>query len=300
MLSRIGVVFGAWAAAAAVASPAADAGYRAQTEAWRKEREAKLRADGGWLSVAGLFWLNEGANRFGVDAANDIVLPAGSAPARAGLFELRGGRTSVRLEPGVSARIAGKAVAEAPVAMRADSDGTADVLEMGRLKMNVIRRGERYGIRLKDAETPRRRAFTGLTWYPIDEAWRVRARFVPHAAPRTVPIPNVLGTVEEMPSPGEVVFSVGGREVRLEPVFEEPDAKELWFIFRDETSGKETYGGGRFLYADLPAAGTVVLDFNKAYSPPCAFTDYATCPLPPKQNRLPVRIEAGEKAPSRH
>jgi uncharacterized protein (DUF1684 family) len=295
MVSRMcWVVFGALAAADA--RPSRDADYRARTEEWRREREARLSADGGWLSVAGLFWLVEGSNRFGTDRANEIVLPPGSAPPRAGAFELRGGRTTVRLEPAVTARIRDKVVTGGPESMRPDTSGSPDVLEMGRLKMHVIQRGDRHGIRLKDAESPRRRAFTGLEWYPIDESWRVRARFVPHPAPRTIPIPNVLGTVEEMPSPGEVVFSIGGRELRLEPVFEEPDAKELWFIFRDATSGRETYGGGRFLYAPLPEAGEVVLDFNKAYSPPCAFTDYATCPLPPKQNRLPVRIEAGEKA----
>ena len=132
-----------------------------------------------------------------------------------------------------------------------------------------------------------------------NEAYRVRARFVPAPSPRTIPIPNVLGQVEAMPSPGQAIFTLGGREYRLEPVLERGET-QLFFIFRDQTAGRETYPSGRFLYADPPQDGTLVLDFNRAYSPPCAFTDFATCPLPPPQNRLPLRIEAGEHRPAGH
>jgi uncharacterized protein (DUF1684 family) len=169
---------------------------------------------------------------------------------------------------------------------------TADSFRVGRLKLSVIRRGGRFGIRLRDPQSSFRREFNGLQYFPDDESWRIRARFV--AAPSRIPILNVLGQTEPVPSPGYAVFRVGGQEVRLYPVLETPDAKQLFIIFRDLTSGKETYGAGRFLEADFPENGTVILDFNKAYNPPCAFTPYATCPLPPARNRLPVRIDAGE------
>lgn len=248
--------------------------------------------------MAGLFWLKEGANRFGSGPGHDIVLPGHSAPAKAGVFELSGGRVVVRVEPGVAVTLEGKPVTETQ--LRPDVPGPPDVLALGRLTLQVIVRGGRHAIRLKDMDSRARREFAGLAWFPVKEDLRVTARFVSHAASKRVPVPNVLGTVEEMASPGTAVFTLAGKELRLEPVLEEADAKELFFIFRDQTAGKETYPGGRFLYAPLPKDGHVVLDFNKAYSPPCAFTAYATCPLPPKQNRLPVKIEAGEKYSGGH
>jgi uncharacterized protein (DUF1684 family) len=280
-------------AIAAVA--AADEAYRAEVRKWRAEREAGLKADGGWLSVAGLFWLKEGESRFGTDPASDIVLPAGSAPAKAGLFTLRGGRVSVSLLPGASGRVGGRPV-EGAVALRADTSGAPDVLEMGALSLNVIERGGRFGIRLKDKNNPARKAFTGLKWFDVSEEYRVEARWVAYPEPKALKLPNVLGQVEPMQSPGYAEFTLAGKPMRLDGVLESPQAEELFFIFRDQTSGKETYGGGRFLYSDLPKAGSVVLDFNEAYNPPCAFTDFATCPLPPPQNRMPLRVQAGELA----
>jgi hypothetical protein len=273
----------------------ADEAYRAEVQKWREERETRLKADGGWLTLAGLFWLKEGANRFGTDPAGDIVLPEGSAPAKTGVFELTGEQVTVALQPGVSGRIGGKAVSGA-TPMRADTSGSPDVLEMGTLTMNVIKRGDRYGIRLKDKNSPVRKGFTGLRWFDIQEEYRVEARWVSYPQPKPVKVPNVLGQTESMPSPGYAEFTLGGKPVRVDGVLEDPNAEQLFFILRDQTSGKETYGAGRFLYADLPKAGKVVLDFNKAYSPPCAFTPYATCPLPPPQNWMPVRVEAGEMA----
>ena len=269
----------------------------AEIEAWRTQREARLVADGGWLTVAGLFWLKEGENRFGSANDNDIVLPA-SAPEHAGVFDFHGGSVRARIEAGVTATVGAKPVTV--VDMHPDTSGSPETLTMGPLSMHVIERGDRYGIRLKDNESPARKAFKGLQWFPVSDAYRVTARFVPYSPPRSIPIPNVLGQVNEMPSPGYVVLTLGGEELRLDPVLEEPDAEELFVIFRDGTTGKETYGAGRFLYTEKPRDGRVVLDFNKAYSPPCAFTPYATCPLPPKQNRLSVRIEAGEKSDGAH
>jgi len=282
---------------AGLAPPAVDAPYRADIEKWRQQREARLKAEDGWLAVAGLFWLKEGPNHFGSNPGNAITLPAGTAAPQAGTFELRQGKVTVRVDPHASVTAAGKPVTTMEV--RSDNPGPPDVLKLGRLSLQVIERGGRYGIRLRDPEAETRRHFAGLRWFPVREDLRVEARFVRWPAPRTIPIPNVLGQVNDLPSPGYAEFMVGGRSLRLEPVIEEPGAGELFYIFRDQTAGKETYPAGRFLYSPMPKDGAVVLDFNKAYSPPCAFTAYATCPLPPPQNRLPVRLEAGEKDPHR-
>ena len=285
----LGIVCAALAAVGADSTT--DSAYRAQIEAWRAAREASLKADGGWLTVAGLFWLKDGPNSFGSTPDNDIRLPA-SAPARAGVFLAEPGRVRLRLEAGVAAQLAGQAVTEAE--LWPDSE---NVLVLGRLTLQLIERGGRRAIRLKDIDSPARRAFQGLAWFPVDEAYRVTARFLPSEPPQRLPIVNVLGQVVDMPSPGVAVFELGGRELRLTPVLESPEAKELFFIFRDETSGRETYGAGRYLYAAPAVDGRLVLDFNKAYSPPCAFTEFATCPLPPPQNRLRLRVEAGERSP---
>jgi uncharacterized protein len=288
-----GVMAAVLAFLAAASSP-----YVAEVEQWRAKREERLKADGGWLTVSGLFWLKDGANTFGSAPGNTIVLPA-AAPPRAGVIDFSGGKASVRVEPGVRILSGDKPVTA--MDLRADTaSGGPDVLVLGPLSLQVIERGGRYGIRLKDNQSARRRDFAGLAWYPVSEAYRVTARFVPNASPKTIPIANVLGQEDQQPSPGSVIFAMNGREVRLDPILEEPEAKELFFIFKDATAGKDTYPAGRFLYAEMPKDGQVVLDFNKAYSPPCAFTSFATCPLPPRQNRLDVRIEAGEKKPQGH
>jgi uncharacterized protein len=294
MKSTIALV-SALLAAGLAPSSAGDEAYRAEVRKWRDAREARLKADGGWLTLAGLFWLNQGPNRFGTDPAGDIVLPAGSAPAEAGVFELNGEQVTMALQPGVNGRIAGRPVSGA-VAMRPDTSGSPDVLEMGTLSLHVIKRGDRYGIRVKDTESAARKSFTGLKWFDVREEYRVEARWVPYPQPKLVKVPNVLGQMEPMASPGYAEFTLNGKTVRLDGVLEDPADEQLFFILRDQTSGKETYGAGRFLYADLPKGGKIVLDFNEAYNPPCAFTPYATCPLPPPQNWLPVRVEAGEMA----
>jgi uncharacterized protein (DUF1684 family) len=264
----------AWPLLAGVALFAATA-FQTGIAEWRSQREARLKADDGWLTVAGLFWLHEGGNTFGKDPANNIELPDG--PAKAGVFELHDGKVTVTME-GASREL------------WADS---LDVAKVGRLSLFVIKRSDQYGIRLKDPESQYRREFHGIESYPPKEEYKVTAQWV--AAPLKIPILNIIGQNESMDSPGYAVFRLQGAEYRLRPVLEEPDAKELFYIFRDQTSAKETYGAGRFLYSAMPADGRVVLDFNKAYNPPCAFTPYATCPLPPPENRLAVRIEAGEK-----
>ncbi len=259
---------------------AATAGYRAEIEQWRRTREAGLKSPDGWLSLAGLFWLHEGANRFGTAPGNEIVLPDGLA--HAGTFELHNG--SVTVETGGAAH---------PV--KPDS---SDAAKVGRLSLFIIKRGDKFGVRVKDPQSQALREFHGVEYFPIDEAYRVKARFV--SEPRKVPILNVLGQTEGADCPGYAEFNLNGRELRLYPIIESPGDKELFYVFHDQTSGKETYGAGRFLYSAMPHNGIVVIDFNKAYNPPCAFTPYATCPLPPRENRLPVRIEAGEKKYGNH
>ena len=265
----------------AAALPAAES-WRDDLAAWRQKRETALASERGWLALAGLFWLREGAQSFGSGPDNDIVLPDPAVAARAGQIELRAGHVLARLDGQTRE-------------LRPDSP---DVLRAGRLELAAIRRGPRYGIRLRDPQSPVRRNFTGLRWFPPDARLRVRARFVPDA--RQVPILNVLGQTEQRESPGYVEFTLAGRSLRLRPVLETPEAAELFFIFRDLTSGKETYGAGRFLYTAMPRDGFVLLDFNRAYNPPCAYSPFTTCPLPPKENRLPVRIAAGERAYAAH
>jgi uncharacterized protein (DUF1684 family) len=264
--------------------------YAAAIEAWRRDQNAALTAEDGWLTVVGLFWLKAGPNAAGTDPGSDIVLPAGTAPPHIGVFRLESGQATFETEPGVSVLVNGRQTATAR--LRPDVDRVV----VGDLTMFVIKRGDRYAIRLRNRNSEARRSFAGRVWYPVRPAFRVAARFVPYNPPRQIAIVNVIGDATAMQSPGYVEFTLSGRTCRLDPVTE-PGATELFFIFKDQTSGAETYPAGRFLYAALPKNGVVDLDFNRAVSPPCAFTAFATCPLPPKQNQLPVRIEAGERYP---
>jgi uncharacterized protein (DUF1684 family) len=273
----------------------ADPEYRAEIEAWRRQREAALRADDGWLSLAGLLWLDEGTSTVGSDPECDLVLPEGSAPARVGTFERRGGQISIHVEPGADVRHDGEAFSSKELA--ADRPGPPDILKVGRLTLFLLERAGRYGIRLKDPESPARRGFKGLRWYPIRESHRITARFIPHDPPQPVRLLDPTGHPEDRVCPGTVQGELNGQTIRLDPVTS-LRGDRLFLAFRDETSGRETYEAGRFLYTAAPRpGGEVILDFNRAYSPPCAFTDFAPCPLPPPQNRLAVAVEAGEKAP---
>ena len=267
----------------------AETSYQTEVEQWRRQREQELKADNGWLTVAGLFWLKEGVNTAGSDASSVIVLPRG--PAKLGEFDFQRGQIIFRPASGLAVNINGKPAAAAST-LKPDTEGKPDQVQLDGLTMFVIHRGDRYAIRLKDVASKFRKQFTGLHWFPVRQDYRVTAKFVAYDQPKLIAIPNVLGETSQMPSPGHVQFTLNGQSLRLDPVVEED---HLFFIFRDETSGKGTYPPGRFLDAGLAKDGKVLLDFNKAYNPPCAFTPYATCPLPPKQNRLPVRIEAGEQ-----
>ncbi len=276
------------------AAPAAPSPQHVQeVEEWRAKRDARLRSEDGWLTLVGLSWLKPGENRFGSAADNEIVLPA-AAPARAGTLVVEGEQVTLRAEQGVGVLVDGQP-AESAV-LRSDKDGAEpSMVRLGTLSFYVILREGKLAVRAKDSESPVRKAFSGMEYFPIDPKWRVVARFEPYVPEKTVPVPNVFGRLEDSKSPGALVFEVDGQSYRLDPVWEE-GTSDLFIIFGDQTNGHETYGAGRFLYAH-PAGpdGTTVVDFNKSYNPPCVFTPYATCPLPPPQNKLEVRIEAGEK-----
>jgi uncharacterized protein len=261
--------------------------YQAEIEAWRSRMEESLRADRSWLTLAGLFWLDEGSNHFGTSPDNEIVLPEGSAPAHAGSIVFHAGTATLHADASAGIAVNGQPATTAQLR----SDGTQDLITLGDLAMLVIQRGKRYAMRLWDRHSPARAAFAGRRWYPIHKAYCLSARFVPHDPPRALPVPNILGEAEQRLSPGYAIFTLGGQEYTLDAVTE---GDELFFIFHDQTAGDTTYPAGRFLKAAFPQNGQITLDFNRAYSPPCAFTDFATCPLPPPRNHLPLRIEAGE------
>lgn len=282
--------------AVALSSAPGDA-HRAEVEAWRLRRLQRLSRPDGWLTLAGLFWLDEGANSFGSDKANRVVLPA-PAPPCMGELVLEHGSVRVRVAPGVALTARGKPVTE--MALKTDADTEPTVLDYGPVGFYVIQRRDRFAIRVKNSQSPALLQFTGLDSFPISEAWRFTARFERYDPPKDVVVPNVMGGADIEKCPGAVVFESGGKAYRLEPVIEQ-GSEDLFIIFGDKTNGLETYGAGRFVYVKWPdAEGRTVLDFNKAYNPPCVFTPYATCPLPPAANRLPIRIEAGEKTYGDH
>lgn len=279
--------------ASAFAIEPPDAAYVKDFDKWKAELVDDLKQN--WLPLAGLFWLKPGDNVFGSGADNPIVLPSGSA--KAGRFVRNGDDVTVEFEPGVQAKIAGKEVKTA----RLDSDvtGHSTEIELGSLRMHVITRGQRIGIRVKDLDSAAARNYTGPIFFPLDMSYRVTGTFVPSDGKRTVDVPNVLGDITPVPITGEVHFKLNGQDLSL-TAFEGDPAKGLSFVMGDLTSKTETYPGGRFLDTDPVINGKVVIDFNRAYSPPCAVTPYATCPLAPKENRLPVAVMAGEKYDRKH
>ena len=277
------------------AAPASE-DIAAPTRAWQEARLKRLQSEDGWLTLVGLGWLKEGANRAGSDGKSAVVFPEGS-PREVGTFTRSGATVTFQPAPGVSVTREGKPFPGGPVQTDQEGRANPDVLQVGRFRFQLIVRGDRIGVRIKDPEARARREFKGIPTYPASTRWRIIARWEPANPPREIAVPNVLGEVDRSPSPGTAVFTVDGKEYRLAPVLEE-GSPDLFFVFGDETNRTETYGAGRFLYADPAKDGTVVLDFNRSYNPPCAFSAFATCPLPPKQNRLALRVDAGEKRPA--
>lgn len=249
--------------------PTVDPAYEQELKTWQAKRAERLKAPDGWLSLVGLQWLNpgdntvEGVGKFTLTAQQVSYVPASGGAAQT---------------------------------LRDDTDPAGPtVIQVGTKRINVIKRNEKIGLRIKDENSPARTHFLGLDYFPPNPKWRVVAKFEPYNPPHKVPITNVLGMTSDEISPGQLAFEVDGQTYKIQPILEQGESD--WFIiFKDATSGHETYAAARYVYAHPPGNdGTTVIDFNKAYNPPCTFTPFATCPLPPPQNRLPFRIEAGEK-----
>ena len=286
------------AAIAAVAGflalwPVRGADLEGETEAWRAERLAKLTAADGWLTLVGLHFLKVGRNQVGSAPDNDIVLPKG--PRNLGTITVTAdGRSHVEIATGVDACIDGHAVRQSELKWQDVRHPT--LVTAGTLTCFVVDRGGRKALRVKDSEASTRVQFAGLDYFPVDPQWRIQARWEPFERSRLVPVTTTLGQTGPEPIPGRAVFEHAGRTYELLPIDEGRDVP-LFFVISDGTSGKETYGACRFLYVDWPKEDerTIVLDFNRAENPPCAFTTFSTCPLPLKENRLPFAIRAGEK-----
>jgi uncharacterized protein len=269
--------------------------YTQGIEKWRADRVARLTAADGWLSLIGLEWLQEGANRVGSAADNDIVLQTG--PAHLGVVTLdKSGQVHIKLAQGSGATIDGKTVGDAALIddVHVKGDASPTLVAFGTANFYVIDREGRKALRVKDSTSTARQHFLGIDYFPIDPSWRIVADWVAFDPPHDLQVGSVIGTIDTVKVPGKAVFTRDGHTYELLPYQEEPGG-ELFFVLADRTSGHETYGAARFLYAALPVNGKVVLDFNKAYNPPCAFTSFATCPLAPPENRLDLRITAGEK-----
>lgn len=293
---RLAVLFGLLFAVASCsrAPGSVDPAYQTEIEAWRAERLERLTAPDGWLTLTGLYWLEPGENRFGSAADGAIVLPDDSIPEIAGLLNLGPeGTVTAHGEEGAGVRINDAEFTTSEI--KTDAEGAPDLLTAGRITFYVIDRDGRLGVRVKDPLNEARAKFSGIGYFPIDEAYRVNALFEPYDEPREVAIPTVLGQDATMLATGILRFTIKGQELALEPYFGDPEDDHVFLLFRDATSGTTSYGAGRFLTADAPDDdGVTLLDFNFSFNPPCAYTPFATCPLPPPQDTLTVPIEAGE------
>lgn len=275
-----------------LATAQAQTDYIKAIEKWRGDEESDLKKETGWLTVAGLFWLKEGINTVGVGPTFDVRLTDNFKGRKFGEIDLKNGVANLKVEDGVERQGDGKDISTT-IQLVSDEKGKPTQIRTGSQTFYLIKREDRFGIRLKDSKSKARLEFKGQHWFPIDESYKVTARLEAFPEPKEVMIPNVLGGSFKMKSPGILKFAFEGKEYSLQPV-DEGDGT-LFIIFRDGSNLNETYLAGRFLYADRPVNGEAVLDFNKAQNPPCAFTPFATCPLPPPQNTLDVEIKAGEK-----
>jgi uncharacterized protein (DUF1684 family) len=275
------------------------------TQTWRDKRETDLKAPDGWLSVSGLHFLEQGVSTIGTTKQDNVSLPSGSIPAKAGRVRVADGRVWLTLATGVDAKLNGEPIkSDGEIELRDASAPNApekrpvDKLTVGRVTIHVHHSGDRLALRVRDPESPIRKEFVGLRWYDIDPAWQIEGRFIPFDQPKALRIPNVLGDDEAVESPGEVEVTIGGRTARLLAL--SAARGRLWFVFTDTTANTDDTYRIRFLYADAPVNGRVTLDFNRAYNPPCAYNPYTTCPLPPQQNKLQVPVTAGERAYAGH
>ena len=264
--------------------------YISEVEQWDQKRISRLKEETGWLNLAGLFWLKEGENKFGSEKNNDIIFPFG--PGQIGSLFLIDSIVTIKVNPGVEVLHNGTSVSE--MIMKDDYSDSTTFLQTGSLKWNIIKRTKGFAIRLRDLSSKLVKEFKGIERFPINVDWKIEAKFKVYDPPKKIMIPDIVGTIDEESSPGAAVFEVDGKTFSMDAL--DAGGSRIWFIFADETSDEETYGAGRFLYTDKPDSfGKVILDFNKAYNPPCVFSKFATCPLPPKDNYLKLRIIAGEK-----
>lgn len=266
--------------------------YLEEIKQWDQRRAERLRADDGWLNLVGRTWLKPGENKFGSAKNNDVIIESDKVPAFIGVFILQDSTVTMKVDNGVEVLLNGEPVKE--MVMIGDTKKDMTVFQIGPIKWNLIVRDTLYGIRFRDLESELVKTFSGIERFPVNEDWRIVADFEAYSPPKKISVPNVLGQIDQELSPGAVVFSKDNQTYKIDVI----DAGDrLWLIFADGTSGEETYGGGRFLYTDSKAdsTGKVIVDFNKAYNPPCVHTKYATCPLPPKENYIKLRITAGEK-----
>jgi uncharacterized protein len=268
----------------------AQTNYKSEVEKWRREHETELKGENSWFSLAGLFWLKEGVNTIGADEIYDIQLTENFKNGKFGEILFKNNTATLKVENGVEATTDGKQISE--IALVSDVDQKQTVVKTGSQTFYIIKREDRFGVRLKDKNNRARLDFKGLHWFPINAKLKVTATFEPFSEPKEILIPNMLGGNFKMKSEGILKFKLNGKRYLLQPV--EEDGK-FFIVFRDLTSKTETYGVGRFLYAEKSKDNKIILDFNKAENPPCAYTTFATCPIPPKQNRLKTAIKAGEK-----
>lgn len=272
-------------------NPPADPEYVKELDEWNQKRINNLKKDNGWLNLVGRTWLKPGENKFGSAKDNDVVIESDKVPAYMGVFIFQDSVVTMKVNDGVEILLNGNPVKE--IVMIGDHEKEMTVFQSSTIKWNLIVREDKYGIRFRDLESDLVKNFKGIDRFPLDERWKISASFEEYNPPKKLFVPNVLGQITEELSPGAVVFEKDGKSYTVDAIDSED---KLFLIIADETSGEETYGGGRFMYVDKPdSTEKIVLDFNKAFNPPCVFTKYATCPLPPKENYLKLKIEAGEK-----
>lgn len=265
--------------------------YIKEINDWHSKRINNLKRESSWLNLVGLLWLNEGDNTIGSDKSNSVVFPETALP-NIGLVNLENGKVTFQPQKGNGILV--DSVEVESVELINDMEGRPNIVTHGSHHWYIVKRGERYGIRLRDNDAPLLKSFSGIDRFPVNDDWKINAKFEKYDEPKILEIPNILGTIDKGESPGELVFNIGEKEYKLNPV---SAGNGLFAVFADMTNGEETYGAGRFLYMPGPdSLGNVIVDFNKAYNPPCVFTKYATCPLPPEENKLRVKITAGEKS----
>ena len=266
--------------------------YQNHIEEWHQKRINNLKSETGWLTVSGLFWLEEGENTFGSAKDNKIVFPSGKADLQRGSFVLLKDEVRLTILPNIEVK-RNDTIFITGIIFNKDTEEQSVILSHRNLRWFIIKRGNKYAVRLRDLESDARKNFTHIDRFPIDEKWKMNATFEAPKDKKTIPIHDVIGNTTETEFGGTLKFEINGKQYSLDATLE--NEEDLFIVFGDYTNGIKTYGAGRFLYAKKPKEGNkVILDFNKAYNPPCAFTDFATCPLPPDQNKLPIEVVAGE------